>query len=305
MRAFTHGYDLFEPSQVVVWHEYVRAASPKHWDDHPGGAEPAWHDRDEISRTKMRRMFEGGDAGPFGLGSARTLAEYEAFAGVSFRHRKVQDYTRQNLQPPNPAADPDWPLRFGDFHLEIPLDDRLSSEVLDDVDFWHLAVHDEQARDLYTGQIRHARLVGFAKRVADGEPVTLADDFEAQAQPHTWSATPYTTGGAWLSPIRGEVDEAQRGSLEARRPIRAPGITWESSGDVHVANVPGDTPRRHELNSSGVLLVELADGDHSVREVADYLVHANQLDDDPLPGLLAFYRNASSAGLVTIGGVGA
>ena len=34
VRAFTHGYDLFYPHRVILWHEYTRNYRPKHWDDH-------------------------------------------------------------------------------------------------------------------------------------------------------------------------------------------------------------------------------------------------------------------------------
>jgi hypothetical protein len=194
VRAYTHGYDLFEPSRVVVWHQYVRDGQPKHWDDHVGETtSPAWYELDETSRAKMRRIIT--DSHGLGLGTARTLADYEAYAGISFRHRVVQDYTRHNLDAPNPPTDPDWPC-------------------------------------------------------------------------------------------------------DVIRPERVPGITWETSGDRHVASIPGPPPGRRELNSSGALLVELADGRHSVREIAAYLRAAHQLDDDPTLATLDFYTEACSAGLV-------
>jgi hypothetical protein len=91
VRAFTHGYDLFEPSRVIVWHEYPRAYRRKHWDDHLGDGGPAWYERDGASRERIRRLFDEPSFGRFGLGTDRTLEEYEAYAGISFRHRKVQD----------------------------------------------------------------------------------------------------------------------------------------------------------------------------------------------------------------------
>jgi hypothetical protein len=197
VRAYTHGYDLFEPSRVVVWHQYVRNGQPKHWDDHVGeAAGPAWYELDEVSRAKLRRIVTDSDGEGHGLGGVRTLADYEAYAGISFRHRVVQDYTRRNRDAPNPPADPDWPC-------------------------------------------------------------------------------------------------------DVIHPERVPGIAWETSGDRHVASIPGPDARRGELNSSGAFLVELADGRHSVREIAAYLRAAHELGDDPTPAILDFYSEACSAGLVT------
>eukprot|EP00820_Chromera_velia_P012755 Cvel_23475.t1-p1 / transcript=Cvel_23475.t1 / gene=Cvel_23475 / organism=Chromera_velia_CCMP2878 / gene_product=[Skp1-protein]-hydroxyproline, putative / transcript_product=[Skp1-protein]-hydroxyproline, putative / location=Cvel_scaffold2423:6368-24645(-) / protein_length=1158 / sequence_SO=supercontig / SO=protein_coding / is_pseudo=false len=33
IRAFTHGYDLFAPHQLITWHLYTRAKERKHWND--------------------------------------------------------------------------------------------------------------------------------------------------------------------------------------------------------------------------------------------------------------------------------
>jgi hypothetical protein len=302
VRAFTHGYDLFEPSRVIVWHEYTRAYRAKHWDDHTGDAGRAWHDRDAVSRARIRRLFDDLSVGPFGLGTERTLEEYEAFAGISFRHRKVQDYTLHNLEPPNPPADRDWPLQVGCHRIEIALDvGQLSRKPLHDADFWDVAVHDPEGRDLHRWQIPHEEPAELTRKLVEGQPLTLTAEFESQAHPATWKVTPYTETDGWLPPLTGTINGHNSVDPDTRRFARVPGITWESAGDRHIASLPGDAPRRRELNSSGALLVELADGRHSVREIATYLRDAHRLVDDPVTEILEFYENACSAGLVTIG----
>lgn len=302
VRAYTHGYDMFEPSRVIVWHEYVRPSQPKHWDDHPDDATgPAWHDREALSRNKMRQIFDGLSQGPFGLGGERTLEEYEAFAGVSFRHRKVQDYTKQDLEPPNPPSDPSWPLQVNTHRISCRVDaSQLSGDAFDDASFWHVAVEDAEGRDLHDWQVPHHELSMLKRNALDG-PLTLTVEFESQADPAAWAVTPYSEASGWLSPVTGTVDGSETVRLDAHRPARVPGITWESVGDRHIASLPGRAPRRRELNSSGALLVELADGRHSVREIATYLRSAHRLDDDPVSEVLEFYESARCAGLVTIG----
>jgi hypothetical protein len=104
VRAFTHGYDLFHPGVPILSHEYTRANRPKHWDDHvrSNGIAIAWHERDAVSRAKIRRLLHEPSIGQYELGAERTLADYEAYAGVSFRERRIQDYTLRHLEPPNP-----------------------------------------------------------------------------------------------------------------------------------------------------------------------------------------------------------
>jgi hypothetical protein len=77
LRAYTHGYDLFHPRQVLGWHLYDRATRTTHWADHSN-----WQLRDEESVRALRDLFSGRTRGRYGLGSARTLAEYERYIGM-------------------------------------------------------------------------------------------------------------------------------------------------------------------------------------------------------------------------------
>ena len=111
------------------------------------------------------------------------------------------------------------------------------------------------------------------------------------------------SGGAGLHPPQPRRPQSTGGSpLAQRRHLSRAvptGIAWKPSGDRHVASIPTPNPGRRELNSSGALLVELADGKHSVREIATYLRAAHQLGEDPTLAILDFYAEACSVGLVT------
>jgi hypothetical protein len=92
VRAFTWGYDLFHPSEAVVWHFYERTAQPKHWEDHQatGGPRPAWNERDKISRRRVRNLLLGMATGRYAHGPVRTVSEYEELAGLNFGARSVR-----------------------------------------------------------------------------------------------------------------------------------------------------------------------------------------------------------------------
>lgn len=91
VRAFTHGYDMFHPHRVIAWHEYTRKNRTKHWEE-----SPTWRVRDAASKARYRALL-GVDGTPrvplgkYGLGTVRTLEQYEAYAGVSFRYREVNE----------------------------------------------------------------------------------------------------------------------------------------------------------------------------------------------------------------------
>jgi len=89
-RAYTHGYDLFHPHRVVAWHEYTRKYRTKHWND-----DAKWRVRDALSQQRTQKLLgiDGASTetnfGVYGLGTSRTLADYEAYAGLSFSQRRV------------------------------------------------------------------------------------------------------------------------------------------------------------------------------------------------------------------------
>ena len=105
-RAYTFGYDLFHPHKVIAWHFYTREGFTKHWDD-----DKEWNEKDKISHKrfrilhKMEQAFidEAIDVAQYGFGKVRTLEDYERYAGVRYRDRKVQQHTLDFKYPPNPT----------------------------------------------------------------------------------------------------------------------------------------------------------------------------------------------------------
>ena len=90
-RAFTHGFDLVMPFAHSMFHLY-HSQQPfekvrRHhvWQDHP----EIWAKMDAESKEEYRKIFENREIGEFALGIERTLDEYEEFAGLDFRNRKI------------------------------------------------------------------------------------------------------------------------------------------------------------------------------------------------------------------------
>lgn len=90
VRAFSRGWDAYAPNECIVHHYYGRQQQPKHWTDHR-----RWSDKNLFSVRRAKhllgavverdvRIISGLD-GPLGLGDARTLREFEAFARIDFR----------------------------------------------------------------------------------------------------------------------------------------------------------------------------------------------------------------------------
>lgn len=97
-RLWTHGFDLFSPNETLLYHYYVRKEARRHWND-----TKTWHDNDRASLTRLRHLLEPAsidsfeeriDLGPYGLGSMRTLADYEQFSGLNQTGKTIAQYAR-------------------------------------------------------------------------------------------------------------------------------------------------------------------------------------------------------------------
>ena len=112
VRAFTHGYDIYYPHRLIAWHEYSRKGRVKMWDEHgseakdTGSVDMEWWERDRRCLQRNRILFgiDGEDPsqidfGKYGFGTKRSLRQYEAYAGVSFKWRGVEQATLQRLPP--------------------------------------------------------------------------------------------------------------------------------------------------------------------------------------------------------------
>lgn len=155
VRAFTHGYDVYSPYRMLFWHEYTRAYRPKHWDDHGKQSETkkTSGERDIYARRKTRQLFGQEDnkidMGIYGLGTERTLHDYEVFGGFNFPKCKIQDYTLLVKEPPNPT---DWEEQFNIVRKKMTVEwdvNHFKAEDTGDTQFITLGVVDKFDTNLY------------------------------------------------------------------------------------------------------------------------------------------------------------
>ena len=83
-RAYTWGYDLFHPAEVLSWHYYIRQDSPRHWTDAGD-----WFARDRASRRRVATLLRYPSVGRLAMGPIRPLSAYEDYAALNFRTRSA------------------------------------------------------------------------------------------------------------------------------------------------------------------------------------------------------------------------
>jgi len=91
-RVWTSGYDIYSPTEVVVYHLYTRSDQPHIWDDKD------FNDTDAFNKVKFLMEMDKNVKIPahlkenidkYGMGTKRTLKEYYDFAGIDLKKKKI------------------------------------------------------------------------------------------------------------------------------------------------------------------------------------------------------------------------
>lgn len=150
VRSFTHGYDLFHPHRLVVWHQYHRDGRKKFWGDQP----QKHRDLDRISKARVLKLMgmedNDQDLTGYGLGTVRTLEDFERYVGIDFKGRRQHVDAIEGIEPPTTVDDRmtsnrkvfvQWP---GD--VELPERCRFVAYIVEDDEhnvLWRKDVHDK------------------------------------------------------------------------------------------------------------------------------------------------------------------
>lgn len=102
-RLWTHGYNLYLPTEGFVWHDYHDGGDRKrHWKDLP----EEFSRKEILAQQRCRHLLKIEKATDpeaireleyYGLGFARTLSDYEHFCGISFRNQTMEDFVKDGL----------------------------------------------------------------------------------------------------------------------------------------------------------------------------------------------------------------
>ena len=207
VRAYTHGYDLFHPNEVICWHEYTRKGRKKQWDD-----DSKWVDRNNSSHKRNRQLFEMDgekcieDFGIYGFGTTRSLYDYEKYAGISFKYRAIQQRVKDNKPPPDPMNINISEENFNKSLLRIfkhCIDIQYGQVPLDDYDFWVVAFRDENGKDLYRKDADKTE-ISIMKNDPDGY-CKIWREFQTHKNPSDWIVWPHSIGSGWSDPIIGKL----------------------------------------------------------------------------------------------------
>jgi glycosyltransferase involved in cell wall biosynthesis len=207
-RAYTHGYDLFHPHSVVIWHEYTRKGRTKQWDD-----DKQWGERNKHSHLTNRKLFgmdgekQEGHDGKYGFGKARTLRDYEEYSGLLFSERSVQQYTLDKNNAPNPSiescgGEENWKKKFARVFKHC-IDIGYHQVPEKDYDFWVVAFHSEDDETIHR---KDADKDEIQRMMNDPDKYCkIWREFQTTKKPKYWVVWPHSISKDWCEKITGNL----------------------------------------------------------------------------------------------------
>ena len=108
-RFWTHGWDIFVPNEVLLYHCFSRTNRPLHWKDHHQDwfkiNTPAYaRTRHLLGTQHSENPLVTKELDAYGLGTTRSLAEYQRFCGVDFKSKTISDNARRGIFPAFPPV---------------------------------------------------------------------------------------------------------------------------------------------------------------------------------------------------------
>ena len=205
VRSYTHGYDLFHPHKVLIWHEYTRKGRTKQWDD-----DKDWYLRNTACHVKNRQLLgvDGekydGDYSEW-FGSERTIQDYEKYAGLRFDSRGIQQETLDKKYPPNTydfETEEEWKNSFSTIFKHC-IDINYVSVPEDDYEFWVVAFHNEKDETLYRKDA-DIHEINRCKTDPDGY-CKVWREFNTTQKPKYWVVWPFSKSKGWCERLTGNL----------------------------------------------------------------------------------------------------
>ena len=202
VRAYTHGYDLYHLHRPWVWHYYTRETGARHWDD-----VSKWEKLNNQSFKRYKTLL-GMDGAKrrhlpkFGLGKERTLEEYEAYAGIRFKDRKIHQYTFDRKIPPVPKKN--FEKQFVS-EFKYCIDVHKPSFTEKDYDVWVIAFKDKDGKEMVRLDANEEEVDRLLNEDPKDDFVRLWRQFETSELPAKWLIWPHSKSKDWMPIIEGNI----------------------------------------------------------------------------------------------------
>jgi glycosyltransferase involved in cell wall biosynthesis len=111
IRAYTRGWELYAPNEMVCWHYYKRLDSDKVWKDNTSTRN--WSDLEMYSQRVQKDVLLAIEEGIFGIGDYNKYLEYQKMIGINFEdfyENEIQDKVNMGLLTQEIEFDDDFKI---------------------------------------------------------------------------------------------------------------------------------------------------------------------------------------------------
>lgn len=207
-RSFTHGYDLYHPNKVIIWHEYIRNGKTKQWDD-----DKEWGKKNSTSYSRYRALHGMGgeledtlfNLEKYGFGTERTLEEYEKYIGVKFTTRQVHRHTAEYHPLPVPLENFEENLLS---KVKVCIDIYKENLIETDYTLFAVALLDKDGNDSFRQDCDSNVIKSLLNENPDDKFIHIWREYNDNEQPHSWRVWPYSESKGWCDRIEQKINYA-------------------------------------------------------------------------------------------------
>lgn len=210
VRAFTHGWELFHPHKLVLWHYYIREGKTKHWTDH----NITKVNDASLARLKTLLSIDGHsyadvDWQNLGLGKERTLRQWEHYTGVCLSLKRITPDCIDGLDPvPNwdqPIDDAAWEASLVAGYEHV-LEVTSGHFTHDDYDYIYVGFDAKDGSNIHGMNISGSELKRLTAKQDNRETILpIKTSFFSKQSPHRWIFWPHSKSAGWTQRLSGLV----------------------------------------------------------------------------------------------------
>ena len=136
----------------------------------------------------------------FGLGPVRSLKEYELYAGIDFRTRRVHKNTIEEMEPPVPIDNYEENLLN---YKKYCIDLYKKSVPESDYDFWVIAFEDDAGVEIYREDADAKEVERILQQDKQNPFAQIWRKFYVQQEAKTWIIWPHSISKGWCERLTG------------------------------------------------------------------------------------------------------
>lgn len=195
LRLYTHGYNIYHPNEVFLFHYWLRHGQPRHWTDAKD-----WNEYQKIAIKRINSLIglDDVDLGIYCLGDVRTLEDYKNYSGIDVVNGGIHTSRLESLEPPVDYSNGKWIYPSDTTRVKLKLKwDVKDLPNTEDISYWYVNIVDQDNINIHSfwfSRHENKNILTLKKRTAEIE----FDNVAEISTPSDFTIQPYSEKDKWL-----------------------------------------------------------------------------------------------------------